>query len=62
MKAFSLKMYIVIKCPSGLPIGVAAFVMRFTRSLSRIFNPKRIIRAGFLTIAVGTTLLAMGGR
>ncbi|KAG1895789.1 major facilitator superfamily domain-containing protein [Suillus fuscotomentosus] len=44
-----------------LPIGVAAFVMSFTGSLSRIFSPKWIILTGLSFCMVATVLMALGG-
>ncbi|KAG1796351.1 major facilitator superfamily domain-containing protein [Suillus plorans] len=44
-----------------LPIGVAAFVMSFTGSLSRIISPKWIILTGLSCCMVATVLLALGG-
>ncbi|KAF9242846.1 major facilitator superfamily domain-containing protein [Melanogaster broomeanus] len=43
------------------PIGVLAFAMSFTGSLSRVFSPKWIILTGLSLVAVATTLLALGG-
>ncbi|KAF9221117.1 MFS general substrate transporter [Gyrodon lividus] len=43
------------------PIGVLAFAMSFTGSLSRVFSPKWIILTGLSLLAVATTLLALGG-
>ncbi|KAF9242844.1 major facilitator superfamily domain-containing protein [Melanogaster broomeanus] len=43
-----------------LPIGVLAFTMSFTGSLSRVFSPKWIILTGLSLVAVATTLLALG--
>ncbi|KAG1850039.1 major facilitator superfamily domain-containing protein [Suillus tomentosus] len=44
-----------------LPLGVAAFIMSFTGSLSRIFSPKWIILTGMFFCMVATVLLALGG-
>ncbi|KAG2094866.1 major facilitator superfamily domain-containing protein [Suillus discolor] len=44
-----------------LPLGVAAFVMSFTGSLSRIFSPKWIILTGLSFGMVATVLMALGG-
>ncbi|KAG1895776.1 major facilitator superfamily domain-containing protein [Suillus fuscotomentosus] len=44
-----------------LPLGVAAFFMSFTGSLSRIFSPKWIILTGMFFCMVATVLLALGG-
>ncbi|KAG1748162.1 major facilitator superfamily domain-containing protein [Suillus lakei] len=43
------------------PIGVIAFAMSFTGSLSRIFSPKWIILTGLSFCMVATALLALGG-
>ncbi|KAG1782220.1 major facilitator superfamily domain-containing protein [Suillus placidus] len=43
------------------PIGVIAFAMSFTGSLSRIFSPKWIILTGLSFCMVATVLLALGG-
>ncbi|KAG2132735.1 major facilitator superfamily domain-containing protein [Suillus bovinus] len=43
------------------PIGVVAFVMSFTGSLSRIVSPKWIILTGLSFCMVATVLLALGG-
>ncbi|KIJ67200.1 hypothetical protein HYDPIDRAFT_127048 [Hydnomerulius pinastri MD-312] len=43
------------------PIGVLAFAMSFTGSLSRVFSPKWIILTGLSLLVVATTLLAVGG-
>ncbi|KAG1788948.1 major facilitator superfamily domain-containing protein [Suillus plorans] len=44
-----------------LPLGVAAFFMSFTGSLSRIFSPKWIILTGLFFGMVATVLMALGG-
>ncbi|KIJ13611.1 hypothetical protein PAXINDRAFT_44947, partial [Paxillus involutus ATCC 200175] len=44
-----------------LPIGVMAFAMSFTGSLSRVFSPKWLILTGLSMLVVATTLLALGG-
>ncbi|KAF9242847.1 major facilitator superfamily domain-containing protein [Melanogaster broomeanus] len=44
-----------------LPIGVVAFAMSFTGSLSRVISPKWIILTGLSLLAVATILLALGG-
>ncbi|KAG1850046.1 major facilitator superfamily domain-containing protein [Suillus tomentosus] len=44
-----------------LSIGVAAFIMSFTGSLSRIFSPKWIILTGLSFCMVATVLMALGG-
>ncbi|KAG2113483.1 major facilitator superfamily domain-containing protein [Suillus discolor] len=44
-----------------LPIGITAFIMSFTGSLSRIFSPKWIILTGLSFCMVATVLLALGG-
>ncbi|KIJ19689.1 hypothetical protein PAXINDRAFT_109152 [Paxillus involutus ATCC 200175] len=43
------------------PIGVTAFAVSFTGSLSRAFSPKWLILTGLSFLAVATTLLAFGG-
>ncbi|KAF8129735.1 major facilitator superfamily domain-containing protein [Boletus edulis] len=43
------------------PIGVAAFMMSFTGSLSRLSSPKWMILAGYSMVALATILLAVGG-
>ncbi|KAG2072282.1 MFS general substrate transporter [Suillus decipiens] len=43
------------------PLGIMAFVMSFTGSLSRIFSPKWIILTGLSFCMVATVLLALGG-
>ncbi|KAH7923213.1 MFS general substrate transporter [Leucogyrophana mollusca] len=43
------------------PIGVLAFSMSFTGSLSRVFSPKWIILTGLSLLVVSTTLIAIGG-
>ena len=43
------------------PLGVAAFAMSFTGSLSRMFSPKWIILTGLSMVAVATVLVAVGG-
>ncbi|KAG2068126.1 MFS general substrate transporter [Suillus decipiens] len=43
------------------PIGVTAFAMSFTGSLSRIFSPKWLILTGLSFCMVATVLLALGG-
>ncbi|KAH0835592.1 major facilitator superfamily domain-containing protein [Lanmaoa asiatica] len=43
------------------PIGVAAFVMSFTGTLSRIFSPKWIILTGLSMVSVATVLFVAGG-
>ncbi|KAG2132706.1 major facilitator superfamily domain-containing protein [Suillus bovinus] len=43
------------------PIGVVAFVMSFTGSLSRVISPKWIILTGLSFCMVATVLLALGG-
>ncbi|KAG1744988.1 major facilitator superfamily domain-containing protein [Suillus paluster] len=43
------------------PIGIVAFAMSFTGSLSRIFSPKWIILTGLSLCMVATILLALGG-
>ncbi|KAF8840096.1 MFS general substrate transporter [Paxillus ammoniavirescens] len=44
-----------------LPIGVTAFVVSFTGSLSRVFSPKWLILTGLSFLVVATILLAFGG-
>ncbi|KAH7886610.1 major facilitator superfamily domain-containing protein [Phlebopus sp. FC_14] len=44
-----------------LPIGVLAFAMSFTGSLSRVFSPKWIMLTGLTLLVIATTLLAVGG-
>ncbi|KIJ07997.1 hypothetical protein PAXINDRAFT_173133, partial [Paxillus involutus ATCC 200175] len=44
-----------------LPIGVMAFAMSFTGSLSRVFSPKWLILTGLSFLVIATTLLAFGG-
>ncbi|KAG1880742.1 major facilitator superfamily domain-containing protein [Suillus subluteus] len=43
------------------PIGIMAFAMSFTGSLSRIFSPKWIILTGLSFCMIATVLLALGG-
>ncbi|EGN97460.1 hypothetical protein SERLA73DRAFT_75140 [Serpula lacrymans var. lacrymans S7.3] len=43
------------------PIGVLAFAMSFTGSLSRVLSPKWIILAGLGFLVIATTLIAVGG-
>ncbi|KAH7929188.1 MFS general substrate transporter [Leucogyrophana mollusca] len=43
------------------PIGVLAFAMSFTGSLSRVFSPKWIILTGLTLLIISTTLIAIGG-
>ncbi|KAH7915495.1 major facilitator superfamily domain-containing protein [Hygrophoropsis aurantiaca] len=43
------------------PIGVLAFSMSFTGSLSRVFSPKWIILTGLSLLIISTTLIAIGG-
>ncbi|KIJ09573.1 hypothetical protein PAXINDRAFT_17332 [Paxillus involutus ATCC 200175] len=44
-----------------LPIGMTAFAVSFTGSLSRVFSPKWLILTGLSFLVVATTLLAFGG-
>jgi hypothetical protein len=53
----SLKMF----SHTRFPIGITAFAMSFTGSLSRIFSPKWIILTGLSLCMAATVLLALGG-
>ncbi|KAH7884144.1 major facilitator superfamily domain-containing protein [Phlebopus sp. FC_14] len=44
-----------------LPLGVLAFAISFTGSLSRVFSPKWLMLTGLTLLVIATMLLAVGG-